>query len=50
MNEFAEVWQRIIDLQGQTFHQKTGVRTANQDGWIIRQWVRPFPALAGTTA
>jgi hypothetical protein len=24
MNEFAEVWQRITDLQGQTFHQKTG--------------------------
>ena len=22
--EFDEVWRRIIDLQGQTFHQKTG--------------------------
>jgi hypothetical protein len=24
MDMFAEVWQRITDLEGSTFHQKTG--------------------------
>src|SRR5665647_1476032 len=24
MSEFTDVWQRITDVQGQTFHQKTG--------------------------
>jgi hypothetical protein len=24
MTDFAEVWQRIVDLQGQTFHQVRG--------------------------
>jgi hypothetical protein len=24
MTDFAGVWLRILDLQGQTFHQKTG--------------------------